>query len=124
MVKTLTVDDYVKTKVPPEHRETVAMLRALVRECAPDSEEVISYGMPVFKTGKVIFAWILGTKKDITFSFRAGKSLEDKFGLLRGVGKHARHIKLKSVDGVDKDVLRYYVRQALELDAKETRSGI
>src|ERR1700694_2412719 len=113
----MTVDDYVNTKVLPDQRETVAMLRALVRECAPHAEELISYGMPVFKARKKIFAWIIATKKDITFSFRAGTSLEDKFNLLKGAGKHARHIKIKSADSVDRDVLRYYIRQALDLDA-------
>lgn len=112
-----TVDDYVESNVLPEHREIVAMLRALVRESAPESEEVFSYGMPTFKTAGTIFAWILATKKDITFSFRAGTSLDDKFKLLRGKGKHARHIKLKRADGVDKDVLRDYIRQAVSLDA-------
>jgi uncharacterized protein YdhG (YjbR/CyaY superfamily) len=114
---TMSVDDYVNGKVPPEHRETVAMLRALVRECAPQAEEFISYGMPVFKARKKIFAWIIPTKKDITFSFRAGTSFDDKFKLLRGVGKHARHIKIKSADSVDRDALRFYITHALDLDA-------
>ena len=114
----MTVDDFVKSKVVPEQRETVAMLRALVRECAPHAEEVVSYGMPVFKARKKIFAWIIPTEKEVTFSFRAGISLEDKFNLLRGAGKQARHIKIKSAGSVDSDVLRYYIRQALELDAK------
>jgi uncharacterized protein YdhG (YjbR/CyaY superfamily) len=113
----MMVDDYVNSKVPPEHRETVAMLRALVRECAPNAEEVVSYGMPVFKARNKIFAWILPTKKEITFSFRAGTSFDDKFKLLRGVGKHARHIKIKSADSVDRDALRFYITQALDLDA-------
>jgi uncharacterized protein YdhG (YjbR/CyaY superfamily) len=114
---TMTVDDYVTTKVLPEHRQTVAMLRALVRECAPQSEELVSYGMTVFKAAGKIFAWINPSKKHITFGFRAGSLIEDKFDLLRGVGKHARHIKIKSADSVDRDALRYYIKQALDLDA-------
>lgn len=112
----VTVDDYVNSKVLPEHRETVVMVRALVRECAPHAEEVVSYGMPVFKADNRIFAWILANKKDITFSFRAGASLEDKFNVLRGSGKHARHIKINRADSVDREVLRYYIKAALELD--------
>ncbi len=112
----LSVDEWVSTKVLPEHQETVAMLRALVRECAPQAEEVISYNMPVFKSGGHIFAWILGTKEDVTFSFRAGTSLEDRYGVLRGTGKTARHIKLKRVDSVDNAVLRYYTERALALE--------
>jgi hypothetical protein len=112
----MTVDDFVNSKVLPEHRESVAMLRAAVRDCAPQAEELVSYGMPVFKV-RNIFAWIIPTKKDVTFGFTRGASFEDKFNLLRGVGKHAKHIKIKSADSVDRDVLRYYIGQALDLDA-------
>jgi uncharacterized protein YdhG (YjbR/CyaY superfamily) len=114
---TITVDDYVNSQVPPEHRDTVVMLRAVVRGCAPQAEEAVSYGMPVFKVGGKIFAWIIATKKDITFSFRAGISFEDNYRLLRGTGKHARHVKIKSVESIDEGVLRYYIKQALILDA-------
>jgi hypothetical protein len=95
------------------------MLRSLVRECDPHAEELVSYGMTVFRARGTIFAWINPTKKDITFGFRAGINIEDKYDLLRGVGKHARHIKLKRADSVDRDVLRYYVKAALALDANE-----
>ncbi|MFY9615487.1 MAG: DUF1801 domain-containing protein [Candidatus Dormiibacterota bacterium] len=115
---TMTVDEWVSATVLPEHLDTVAMLRALVRECASQSEEVVSYDMPVFKARQQIFAWIIQSKKDITFSFRAGTSIQDKFDLLRGSGKHARHVKLRRADSVDKDVLRNYIEQALEVDAK------
>ncbi len=115
---TTSVDEWVNSKILSEHQETVTMLRALVRECAPRAEELISYNMPVFKAGGQVFAWILGTKRDVTFSFRAGTRLEDKHGLLRGVGKTARHVKLKQPDSVDKEVLRYYIRQAVALDAE------
>lgn len=113
----MTVDEYVGSKVPTEHRETVAMLRALVRECAPQAEEAVSYNMPVFKTNGKIFAWILPSKKHLTFGFREGGLLDDKFDLLRGTGKHAKNIKLKSAGSVDPAALRYYIVQAVELDA-------
>jgi hypothetical protein len=112
----MTVDDYVNSKVPLEHRETVAMLRTLVRECAPQAEELISYGMPVFKARK-IFAWINPTPKGITLGFSRGLQFEDRFDLLRGAGKGSRHIKIKSPGSVDTEVLRYYIGQAVDLDA-------
>lgn len=113
----MSVDDWVVTKVPPAHRDTVAMVRALVHQIVPQAEELISYNMPVFKANGKIFAWVLATRKDVTFSFRAGIDLEDRYGLLRGTGKTARHIKLKRTDSVDQAVLRYYVEQAVGLDA-------
>jgi hypothetical protein len=111
----MTVDDFVKSKVLPELQPVVAMLRELMGEMAPDSTEQISYGIPMYK-GRKIFAFINPTKKDITFGFSHGGEFEDKFNLLRGKGKVSKHIKIKNLQGVNKDALRYYIRQALELD--------
>ena len=113
----MNVDEFVKTRVLPELQPVVAMIRELMRETAPAATEEISYGIPVYR-GRKIFAVISPTKKDITFSFTHGGEFEDKFDLLRGKGKWARHVKIKNVQNVDKDALRYYIRQALEFDAK------
>ena len=112
---TTTVDDFVKQKVKPELQPIVELVRGLMREWAPKATEEISYGMPVWR-GRLIFAWIIPTKKDITFGFMRGAAFEDKYGLLRGVGKHARHVKLKALEDVKKATLRYYLRQALKFD--------
>ena len=112
----VTVDEFVRKKVLPEHQPIVKMVRQLMREMAPGATEAVSYNMPVWK-GKRILAWIIPTKKDITFGFTRGSRFKDKYGLLRGVGKSARHIKLKSTKDVDRKVLGYYIKQALALDS-------
>lgn len=37
-----------------EVRERLLLIRAAIHEAAPDAEEVISYGMPAFKQGRVL----------------------------------------------------------------------
>jgi hypothetical protein len=115
--KTLTVDNFVKHKVLPEHKDIVAMIRKLMRELAPNAREMIGYGIPVWK-GNRILAVISPTKRDITFAFSRGAEFEDKYGLLQGVGKVSKHVKIRDPKDVNKDALRYYIRQALEFDAK------
>ncbi len=110
-----TVDEFVKTSVLPEHQEIVAMLRSLMRESAPNAKEMLSYNMPVYK-GNGFLAWILPSEKHIIFSFKSGVKFEDKYHLLKGVGKHARHVKIKDVKDLNKEALRYYIKQALEHD--------
>jgi hypothetical protein len=78
---------------------------------------VISYGIPAWR-GKRILAVISPTKKDITFAFSRGAEFEDKYGLLGGVGKVSKHIKLKNLKDVNKAALRYYIKQALKFDMK------
>jgi hypothetical protein len=112
-----SVDDFVKSRVLPELQPVVAMIRGLMKETAPKVKETISYGIPAYK-GKRILAVISPTKKDITFSFSRGAQMEDKYGLLRGVGKSSRHVKIKKLAEANQEALRYYIQQALELDEK------
>ncbi len=112
-----TVDQFVKTRVLPELRPVVAMIRAMMKEFAPEAQESISYGIPAYKVRRII-AVISPTKKDITLSFSRGGQFKDKYGLLRGVGKSSKHVKIKNVDEANKAALRYYIKEALRLDAR------
>lgn len=114
-MKNSAVDDFVARRVLPELRPVVAMIRALMKECAPNAEESISYGIPAYRVRRII-AVISPTKKDITLSFSRGVQFRDRYGLLRGVGKSSRHVKIKDVAGANKAALRYYIREALRLD--------
>ena len=113
----MNVDEFVKIKVLPEYRDIVELIRKYMREMASDAQECVGYGIPVYKRNR-IFAVISPSKKGITFSFSRGTEFEDKYALLKGVGKVSKHLKFKSVDEVKKGVLRYYIKQALELDSK------
>ncbi len=116
---TLTVDEYVKAKIPEYQQAIVKAIRDLMRDCAPNAQEAVAYGIPVWRAKK-IFAVISPNKQGITFSFTHGNEFEDKYGLLRGVGKVSKHVKIKTVEDVTKNeaALRYYIQQALEFDAK------
>ncbi|OPY26029.1 MAG: hypothetical protein A4E28_02743 [Methanocella sp. PtaU1.Bin125] len=110
------VDEFVKAKVRPEHQDIVAALRALMRETAPDALETISYGIPAWR-GNRILAVMNPSKSGITFSFSRGAGIIDKYGLLEGVGKVSKHVKMKSMKDVDEAALKDYIWQALALDA-------
>lgn len=112
-----TVEEFIDQKVRPEHREVVDRLRKLMREVAPKAEEMITYGILGWR-GNLMLAVISPTKKDITFAFSRGAEFEDKYALLKGVGKKSKHVKIKNVQAINQEVLEYYIKQALELDAK------
>ena len=112
-----SVDDFVQQRVRPEFHDIVRIIRALMRECAPHATEKISYGIPMW-IGISTLAWISPTKRDITIGFTFGREFEDRYGLLKGVGKHARHMKVRTLAEVNQDALRNYIQQALEHDAR------
>jgi hypothetical protein len=114
----LAVDEFVRTRVLPEFHPVVAAIRKLMKDCAPDAQEIISYGIPAYR-GRLILAVISPTKKDITLAFSRGAEFDDRYGLLRGVGKVSKHVKLKKLSDVNEEALRHYIQQALELDARQ-----
>jgi uncharacterized protein YdhG (YjbR/CyaY superfamily) len=113
----MEVDEFVKNKVLPEFHPVVALIRELMKECAPNVQEIISYGIPCYKVNRIL-AVISPSKKAITFSFSRGAQFEDKFGLLQGVGISSKHVKIKNLASANLDALRYYIKQALEFDEK------
>lgn len=116
-MKINTIDDFLKYRVLPEHKPIVAMLRALMCQCAPEAREEISYGILMWKQRRGL-AVVSPTKKDITFAFSQGAKFEDKFELLQGVGKVSKHVKIKNVKDTPKAALTYYIKQALQFDAR------
>ena len=112
----MTVDEFIQARVLPEFHDVVARIRQFMHEEAPDAKEYVAYGIPVYR-GRKIFAVISPTKKDITFSFTHGREFEDKYGLLKGVGKVAKHVKMKSLKDFNQEALRYYLKQAMAIDA-------
>lgn len=112
-----TVDQFLLTRVQPQHRDIVQKLRQFMRELAPGTNEILTYGILGWK-GRRIVAVVSPTKKDITLAFSRGAEFEDKYGLLQGAGKVSKNLKFKDVKEVKKTVLAYYVKQALAFDAK------
>src|SRR5512143_655376 len=116
-MKPTNVDEFVKARVLPQFRPVVAHIRGLMKKLAPQAEEVISYGIPAYRVHRII-AVISPTKQGITLAFSRGAEFEDKYGLLEGVGKVSKNLRFKAPADLNEAALRYYVRQALKLDAK------
>ncbi len=113
----MSIGKFVEKRVLPEYREIVSMFREIMHETAPDAKEIISYGIPAYKMKHTI-AVISPTKKGITFAFSRGAEFEDKYGLLEGVGKVSKNVRINNITSMNKEALRYYIRQAVELDSK------
>ena len=116
IVCALTVDEFVKTKVAPEHQGVATELRAFFRKEAPLAREVMSYGLPMYVQTKSAFAWLSPNQKGVSVGFREGVQLEDRHGLLRGTVKHARHVQVSSLEQLNRPALSDYIKQALKLE--------
>lgn len=109
-----SVDSYIR-KLKPPLREIASELRALVKSSAPGIEEDIKWGKPWYSKDGYI-CYISASKSHITFGFAKGARLNDPRGLLEGTGKGMRHVKVRSLNDIDKTVIRGWVREAVGLN--------
>lgn len=54
--KPSTVDEYIQV-APPQAREKLRELRAILQRVAPHATETLKWGQPVFESGTILFAY-------------------------------------------------------------------
>jgi uncharacterized protein YdhG (YjbR/CyaY superfamily) len=98
MAKSKTPIDGVLSKLPTDQRKALQSLREVILSVMPDAEEVIGYGVPMFKrNGKGVIA--MSAKKDYCslhlMSPPLAKALEKELKpYLKGVTLHFKPDKL------------------------------
>ncbi len=112
----MTIDEYIAAKIPALQWPLVARLREVMRDCAPDASEVVSYDMICWKQGRII-AYLTATEKHVLLGFIHGTAMHDAHGLLKGRGKSTRHIRLTRIEDVPPVAVCDYVAQELANDA-------
>ena len=115
-VKASTIDEYVETQIAPEFHATIALIRDLIHENAPDAQAVIKWNQPVWQQKAPMV--VIGTAKThVLLIFSRGAEFTDRFGLLEGDGDVSKHIKLTGLDSVNREAIRDYIGQAVKFDA-------
>lgn len=73
-----TVDEYLAAIPSDIARETLVKLRAIIRDEIPDAEEVISYGMPMFKHRGMVIGYAFFKKHSSLFPGGTVERFADK----------------------------------------------
>jgi hypothetical protein len=66
-----------------------------MRECGDEVRELLHDGHPTACLGDAAFAYANAFRAHLNVGFFHGAALEDPAGLLEGVGKRMRHVKLR-----------------------------
>jgi hypothetical protein len=125
----------MKSKHPADHdeylreknlglQEVATRLRGLVKKSVPKVKEGVNpWHIPIFESNGPICYYMAG-KNHITLGFIRGTSLPDPEGLLEGTGKNLRHVKIKSVDDLNRKGLSELLKSAARLNAKVPQDGM
>ncbi|MFL5357789.1 DUF1801 domain-containing protein [Archangium sp.] len=98
---------------PPERREHLEALRALVKKAAPGARESMKWGMPYYQL-KGGFCALYTSKTYAALSIMAPpEKLDDPEGRLEGTGKTMRHLKVRSAADLDEASILRWVKAAV-----------
>ena len=92
------MDAYIEKQKSPQ-KEILQKVRKIFRETLPNCEEKIAWGVVTFASGKFYIA-AMKTRVHVGFSI-TGLS-EDEISMFEGSGKTMRHIKIPTLESIDK----------------------
>lgn len=108
----------------PEVRALAQALRAFVRRQVPGVIESINpWGIPTFNYHGEL-AYFMVHAAHVTFGFQRGAALPDPQGLLEGTGKSMRHVKIRTLEDLERPGLRELVKSAARLNREESQQGM
>lgn len=112
-------DDLLGISDPSQHA-TMKRLREIILEVDPAACEVVrlgdraaTYGIGPKKMSEG-YAYIMPFAAWVNLGFYKGTDLPDPEGLLEGTGNKLRHVKVRSLDAVERPSIRALLAAALE----------
>ncbi len=94
-------------------KQIISKLRMLVGDTAPKLVESSKWTNGVWLKGDLPIIYIHTEPDHVQFGFFAGANLADPGKLLRGKGKHVRHIRVENIEDVDKTAFATMIRKAV-----------
>lgn len=95
------IDEYINKQKSPQ-KEICIFLRDFVNKTIPGIKEEMKWGAPVFAGGKF---YIGSFKNSVNLGFAINGLNDEEIAFFEGTGKTMRHVKIKSLDDIDKDRL-------------------
>ena len=113
----MNVDQYfVDLKSPM--KEIALELRKIIKSLSPEIVEELKWNSPTYAINRN-FCSVMSHKKHVSLQIFQGAHLKDA-DQLDGTGKNMRHLKFSALAEVNKDVVRKYLEQAVEIEVKNT----
>ncbi|MCH9628079.1 MAG: hypothetical protein S4CHLAM2_17300 [Chlamydiales bacterium] len=104
-----------------EAQKIVAAVQKIVTEIAPNAKNKTMYGGLVYELDytnpRRLFCGIFVRKEYVTIEFDRGTELKDDKKLLKGCGKHRRHLTLHSFAEVKTKQTENFIKQSFQLSA-------
>jgi hypothetical protein len=102
------ITEYIEA-APAEQKQIMEALRKLIHDTVPGTNEEFKWSRPVFRTTKD-FTYLKTAKAYVTLGFMEFQKLDDPQNKLEGTGKDMRHIKIKTMNDIDQELLKKWFK--------------
>jgi hypothetical protein len=109
--------DALIRELDPSLRSLATKLRLLVRRTAPELQESVKWGVPVWVGHKNTLCLMIYADH-LNLGFFRGALLSRTHPEIEGTGKGLRHVKVRSVRDASRPVLAQLIREAVQLDER------
>lgn len=111
MPHSIEIDEWLSGE-PNELYSLARQWFSQMRNCGSDIRELIHDGCPVACVDDAAFAYVNVFKAHINIGFFLGATLNDPAGLLEGIGKRMRHVKVRPSKDLDTAALSALIEGA------------
>lgn len=114
--KVSAVDHFI-AELPAATKEIAVSLRELIFESSPELIEEFKWSMPNYSSNGLV-CFIQVAKAHVSLGFHRGSELEavDQAHLLQGEAKTMRHIRIKKLEEIQPQAIKYLIQQAISLN--------
>ena len=112
-----SVDEYAAS-FPGWQAEAINSIQQIIREAAPKASESIKWAQPVWEENGPMM-WLKAYKTYVNLGFWRGVELTDPKGLLEGTGDLMRHVKINSLEDLNKPAITKFAKQAAKLNREK-----
>jgi hypothetical protein len=125
----LSPDEFVEN-YPPPLRDLANLLRALVKETVPETNEAVNagwgllaYRIPIGKR-EAYWGWIGADGDHAHLGFEYGILLNDSGQLLEGEGTQVRYLTIRRARDIRKRDFAALIRQAVEIATRKDKRAL
>lgn len=96
-----------------KQKKTISALRRLMKKTAPTLTESVKWGNGCWLGEEWPVAFLHAKDDHLQFGFFGGTGLSDPANLLKGTGKHVKHIKIYAIGDINEAAFARLIRQAV-----------
>ncbi len=109
----VTTVDALLAAYPEPQQTIVRRLRDVMAEVAPELEQSVKWGVPVYRRGRDNLFSFVPHRQHVNLQIFNGAVLDDRRRLLEGTGKSLRHVKLRQPADVEREGLKQLLTHAI-----------